>query len=111
MNFRKTDQSRGGMQNSEMNKDSNNMIYFTFNNMISPEELNVQQDLLKANDSNDIEYLINQINDDSKLTQEVKVIDHPWATLPATKGSLATIYLGLIYNKEMLNFSMHNTSN
>lgn len=53
---------------SESNKEGNNMIYFTFNNMISPEELNVQQDLIQANNSNDIAYLIQHLGDHTRIT-------------------------------------------
>ncbi len=67
MNFRKTE-SQKGLTDSNKDNNNNNMIYFTFNNMISPEELNVQQDLIKANNSNDIAYLIQHLSDDTKIT-------------------------------------------
>jgi len=49
-----------------------------------------------------VEKLIDELCNNNRIIIEVVGLSHPWASSPETLGSLATIYLGLHYNKEIM---------
>ena len=56
------------------------------------------RELLYAKEAKNMDLLIDMMTSDKALVESLE-IGHPWAEMPSTGGSLACIYIGLIFEK------------